>query len=120
MKGRKHILVVEDERHIGTLVKYNLEAEGYRVTLVEDGPTALKLLRADPYAFDLIILDLMLPGMSGYAVCETLRNEKVMVPVLILMPEACPKIEREDSIAERISISPNRSIWMSFWHGPRI
>lgn len=84
MKGRKHILVVEDEKHIGTLVKYNLEAEGYRVTLVEDGPTALKLVRADPYAFDLIILDLMLPGMSGYAVCETLRNEKVMVPVLIL------------------------------------
>ncbi|AMV30734.1 Alkaline phosphatase synthesis transcriptional regulatory protein PhoP [Pirellula sp. SH-Sr6A] len=84
MKGRKQILVVEDEKHIGTLVKYNLEAEGYRVTLVEDGPTALKLLRADPYAFDLIILDLMLPGMSGYAVCETLRNEKVMVPVLIL------------------------------------
>jgi two-component system OmpR family response regulator len=61
-----------------------LEAEGYRVTLVEDGPTAMKLVRADPYAFDLIILDLMLPGMSGYAVCETLRNEKVMVPVLIL------------------------------------
>ncbi len=84
MKSRKHILVVEDEKHIGTLVKYNLEAEGYRVSLVEDGPTALRLVQADANAFDLIILDLMLPGMSGYAVCETLRTEKILVPVLIL------------------------------------
>lgn len=84
MKNRKHILVVEDEKHIGTLVKYNLEADGFRVTLVEDGPTALRLIRADTASFDLIILDLMLPGMSGYAVCETLRDEQILVPVLIL------------------------------------
>ncbi len=84
MKSRKHILVVEDEKHIGTLVKYNLEAEGYRVSLVEDGPTALKLVQADASSFDLIILDLMLPGMSGYAVCEKLRTEQILIPVLIL------------------------------------
>lgn len=84
MKNRKHILVVEDEKHIGTIVKYNLEAEGYRVSLASDGQTALHLVRSDPHSFDLIILDLMLPGMSGYAVCETLRNEGILVPILIL------------------------------------
>lgn len=84
MKSRKHILVVEDEKHIGTLVKYNLEADGYRVSWVEDGQTALRLLRADTAAFDLIILDLMLPGMSGYSVCETLRDEKNLIPILML------------------------------------
>ena len=84
MKSRKHILIVEDEKHIGTLVKYNLEADGYRVTLVEDGPTALRLIRADSGAFDLIILDLMLPGMSGYSVCETLRDGQFLIPILML------------------------------------
>jgi DNA-binding response OmpR family regulator len=84
MKNRKHILVVEDEKHLGTLVKYNLEAESYRVTLVDDGPTALRLVLADPHSFDLIILDLMLPGMSGYAVAETIRDEQIMIPILIL------------------------------------
>ena len=84
MKNRKHIIVVEDEKHLGTIVKYNLEAEGYRVTLVEDGPTALRLVRADPFSFDLMILDLMLPGMSGYTVCESLRDESILIPILIL------------------------------------
>lgn len=84
MKNRKHVIVVEDEKHLGTIVKYNLEAEGYRVTLVEDGPTALRLLRADPFSFDLMVLDLMLPGMSGYTVCESLRNESILIPILIL------------------------------------
>ncbi len=84
MKNRKHVIVVEDEKHLGTIVKYNLEAEGYGVTLVEDGPTALRLVRADPFSFDLMVLDLMLPGMSGYTVCESLRNESILIPILIL------------------------------------
>ncbi len=79
-----HILVVEDEQHLGVGIKYNLEAENFRVTLVEDGPTVLRLVEATPDAYDLIILDLMLPGMSGYTVCETIRDAGMTIPVLML------------------------------------
>lgn len=82
MKPR--ILIVEDERHIGIGLKYNCEAEGYDATLVGDGPAALTLLRDASPPFDLVILDLMLPGMSGYAVLETVRQTNTQIPVLIL------------------------------------
>ena len=84
MSSRPHILVVEDEQHLGVGIKYNLEAENYRVTLVEDGPTALKLIDGAGEAFQLIVMDLMLPGMSGYTVCQTIRDSGVNTPVLIL------------------------------------
>ena len=80
----KHILVVEDEGHLAIGIKYNLEAEGYHASVAGDGPTALKLLEQSPEAIDLVILDLMLPGMSGYAVCKALRQAANPVPVLIL------------------------------------
>lgn len=80
----KHILVVEDEQHLAFGIKYNLEAEGYEVTTAGDGPTALKLFDECEPPFDLVILDLMLPGMSGYAVCEALRQNGNQVPVLML------------------------------------
>ena len=81
---RPHILVVEDEKHLGVGIKYNLEAENYRVTLVEDGPTALRVIDGASEPIDLIVLDLMLPGMSGYVVCETIRDAGVTTPVLML------------------------------------
>jgi two-component system, OmpR family, alkaline phosphatase synthesis response regulator PhoP len=80
----EHILVVEDEEHLATGIKYNLVAEGYRVTTVGDGPSALKIMQDNPEGVDLVILDLMLPGMSGYAVCEALRAFDMDTPVLIL------------------------------------
>ena len=82
--SNEHILVVEDETHLATGIKYNLVAEGYRVTTVGDGPAALRLLRENPETVDLVILDLMLPGMSGYAVCEAFRAFDMDTPVLIL------------------------------------
>ena len=82
MKPR--ILVVEDEVHLAQGLRYNLEAEGYKVSLVDNGSTALKLIESDPQAFDLLILDLMLPGMSGYAICERLRELNMALPVMIL------------------------------------
>jgi two-component system OmpR family response regulator len=80
----KHILVVEDEKHLAAGIKYNLEAEGYRVTAVGDGPSALRFIEENRQDVNLVVLDLMLPGMSGYAVCETIREADEMMPILIL------------------------------------
>jgi DNA-binding response OmpR family regulator len=80
----EHILVVEDEEHLAEGIRYNLDAEGYRVTTVGEGPSALELLQRGPERFDLVVLDLMLPGLSGYAVCEALRDASDDTPVLIL------------------------------------
>lgn len=84
MPEKQHILVVEDEEHLAAGIKFNLVAEGYRVTTVGDGPSALEMLRGQPGDVKLVILDLMLPGMSGYAVCESLRSFDMDTPVLIL------------------------------------
>jgi two-component system OmpR family response regulator len=80
----KRILIVEDEEHLRLGIRYNLEAEGYEVTAVGDAPSALKVLADDPRTVDLIVLDLMLPGMSGYAFCEQIRDDGHDMPVLIL------------------------------------
>jgi two-component system alkaline phosphatase synthesis response regulator PhoP len=79
-----HILVVEDEEHLAVGIEFNLQAEGFRVTTVADGPAALRLLQQSPHQFQLVVLDIMLPGMSGYAVCEALREAGNEVPVLML------------------------------------
>jgi len=79
-----HILVVEDEEHLAVGIRYNLEAEGYQVSVAEDGRMALRIVEENPGRVDLVILDLMLPGMSGYAVCETLRSNGEDMPILIL------------------------------------
>lgn len=81
---KPRILVVEDESHLAILIKFNLEREGWHVTTVGDGPSALKLYDDHEQPFDLIILDLMLPKMSGYAVCESLRERGYEVPILML------------------------------------
>ena len=78
-----HILIVEDEEHLASGIRYNLQAEGYRVTVAGDGPAALEFLRSRDLVH-LVVLDLMLPGMSGYAVCETARAEGYELPILIL------------------------------------
>ncbi|MCL4862745.1 MAG: response regulator transcription factor [Caldilineaceae bacterium] len=75
------ILVVEDDRRIRDMVRRGLIFEGYEVTVAEDGETALQLARnAMP---DAVILDIMLPGMSGLEVCNRLRNAST-VPILML------------------------------------
>lgn len=81
---QKHILVVDDEEHLAVGIKYNLEAEGFRVTTVGDGLAALKAIEQDENPVDLIVLDLMLPGMSGYDVCEQIRDSGRHMPVLML------------------------------------
>jgi DNA-binding response OmpR family regulator len=78
------ILVVEDEQHLAQGLRFNLEAEGYRVDVVESGEEALKLVMAEHPAFDLLLLDVMLPGKSGFAVMSEMRNAGQFVPTLML------------------------------------
>ncbi|MGB1929916.1 MAG: response regulator, partial [Mariniblastus sp.] len=74
LENKKHILVVEDEEHLAVGIKFNLEAEGFLVTTVGDGLAALNTVKNADLPVDLIVLDLMLPGMSGYEVCEQVRQ----------------------------------------------
>ena len=76
------LLLVEDEDSIREALKLNLELEHYEVTVAKDGPSAIKAVKAE--FFDLIILDIMLPGVDGLAVCEAVRMMHNDVPVLFL------------------------------------
>ena len=78
------ILVVEDEQAIARGLRFNFEQEGYQVDLAADGRTALDLHGNANPGFDLIVLDLMLPEMSGYETCRKLRQIDADVPVLAL------------------------------------
>ena len=89
MSQAAHILLVEDEEHLAFGIQFNLKGEGYTVTAVSDGPAALERLSQDD--IDLVILDIMLPGMSGYAVCETLRESGSHIPILLLSARTLPE-----------------------------
>jgi DNA-binding response OmpR family regulator len=78
------ILIVEDEEALAAGLKFNFEQEGYEVLLAGDGPTALQLFQAASPPVSLVILDLMLPGMSGYETCTAIRSLDKLVPVLVL------------------------------------
>ncbi|MBC8081251.1 MAG: response regulator transcription factor [Gorillibacterium sp.] len=76
------ILVIEDEPTLSRLLTYNLGQEGYSVQSVDHGGEGLKIALRQP--FDLILLDLMLPGMSGFDILSNLRKQGVLTPVIIL------------------------------------
>jgi DNA-binding response OmpR family regulator len=77
------ILIVEDERHLADGLRFNLEAEGYDVSVVESGEAALELLAADA-SIDVVVLDVMLPGIDGFVVASELRRLGRFVPILML------------------------------------
>lgn len=78
----KTILIVEDEQNIVDILSFNLSREGYDTLEAYDGPTGLQLaLENDP---DLILLDLMLPGMNGFDVCRKIRESGSSIPILML------------------------------------
>lgn len=79
------ILIVEDERNLSNLIRGNLEEDGYRLVQAFDGPSALEL--ANETAPDLVILDIMLPGLDGLEVCRRLRQHSI-VPILMLTARA--------------------------------
>jgi DNA-binding response OmpR family regulator len=78
------VLVVEDERHLADGLRFNLEAEEHEVDLTETGEDALRTLTEQPRRYDLVVLDVMLPGIDGFAVTAELRRLGLYVPVLIL------------------------------------
>jgi DNA-binding response OmpR family regulator len=80
------ILVVEDEQHIAEGLRFNLIAEGYSTDVVDNGEAALEKLAHEP--FDLVVLDVMLPGMDGFAVASDLRKSGKFVPILMLTARA--------------------------------
>lgn len=78
------ILIVEDEQHLADGLRFNLEAEAHAVDIADTGEQALQRIAADPARYDLVILDLMLPGIDGFGVVAELRRTKRFVPVLML------------------------------------
>ena len=76
------VLVVDDEKRLASSLRVGLEAEGFAVDVAYDGTDGLWLAREHTY--DAIVLDLMLPGINGYKVCETLRAEEDWTPILML------------------------------------
>src|SRR3954469_17830456 len=78
------VLVVEDETHLAEGLRFNLEAEGYEVQVAETGEEALEIFQRSPSSFDVLVLDVMLPGKDGFAVMSELRRNGQFVPTLML------------------------------------
>lgn len=76
--------MVEDEAHLAEGLRFNLEAEGYQVRVVETGEAALELLLSERGAFDIVVLDVMLPGKDGFEVISDMRQAGQFVPTLML------------------------------------
>jgi DNA-binding response OmpR family regulator len=106
--GGRRVLVVEDDEHIRDLLALHLGLEGLRVTAVGDGTDALRIARAEP--FDLIVLDLMLPGLDGVTVCRAIRRDSrnTAAPVLMLTArrEESDKVVGLDSGADDYLTKP--------------
>ncbi len=86
-----NILVVEDEEHLARGLKFNLEAEGFKTRLAGDGETALDLLLNQGAEFDLLVLDIMLPGKDGFTVAAELRKANQFIPLLMLTARGRPE-----------------------------
>jgi two-component system, OmpR family, alkaline phosphatase synthesis response regulator PhoP len=84
------VLVVEDEQHLSDGLRFNLEAEGYQVEVVETGEEALEKLSLAP-AFDVVILDVMLPGKDGFEVIAEMRRAGLFTPTLMLTARGHPQ-----------------------------
>ena len=89
MAEASKILLVEDDPHLAKGLQFNLEREGYEVFLVDNGSSALDQLREKD--FDLILLDLMLPGLGGLEVARTIRETNIRFPILMLTAKSSKK-----------------------------
>ena len=88
----QRVLIVEDEQHLAEGLRFNLEAEGFGADIVETGEAALeRLVGHARVPYDLVVLDVMLPGKDGFAVVSELRESRQFVPVLILTARGRPE-----------------------------
>src|SRR3989339_9915 len=78
----QNILVVEDEKHMATGLKFNLEQEGYKVKVIDNGKDAI--IEFDRNEYDLMVLDIMLPEIDGYTVAKIIKEKEPKFPILIL------------------------------------
>lgn len=85
------VLIVEDEAHLAEGLRFNLEAEGYDADVVDTGESALERLADEGRSYDLVVLDVMLPGMDGFQVTSELRARRQFVPVLMLTARGRPE-----------------------------
>jgi DNA-binding response OmpR family regulator len=85
------ILIVEDEQHISDGLRFNLEAEGHEAVVASDGEQALDLLLKDRRTFDVVVLDVMLPGKDGFTVAAELRASEQFLPILMLTARGRPE-----------------------------
>jgi DNA-binding response OmpR family regulator len=85
------VLIVEDEAHLATGLRFNLEAEGHAVKIVGDGEGALEVLLEKREEFDAMVLDVMLPGKDGFEVATELRAAKQFIPLLMLTARGRPE-----------------------------
>jgi DNA-binding response OmpR family regulator len=85
------VLIVEDEEHISDGLRFNLEAEGHEAVVAADGEQALDLLLKERRQFDVVVLDVMLPGKDGFAVATELRAAEQYVPILMLTARGRPE-----------------------------
>ncbi len=84
------VLIVEDERHLADGLRFNLEAEGYQVQIVETGEAALDVLLTEAPPFDVVVLDVMLPGKNGFTVISEMRHAGNFIPTLMLTARGHP------------------------------
>jgi DNA-binding response OmpR family regulator len=85
------VLIVEDEAHLAQGLRFNLQAEGHVVDVAGNGESALDRLLAKRESYDAVVLDVMLPGKSGFDVATTLREKKNYVPILMLTARGRPE-----------------------------
>jgi len=78
------VLIVEDEKHLADGLRYNLSAEGYEVDIVGTGEDAFSLLVDRKKTYDVVVLDVMLPGMDGFSLASKLRSQGQFLPILML------------------------------------
>ena len=84
-----NILVVEDEEHLASGLRFNLEAEGHKVAIAADGERAMEMLGQNSY--DAVVLDVMLPGRDGFSVASELRKNGQFIPILMLTARGRPE-----------------------------
>ena len=84
MTDRPHLVIVDDDREIRTLLSQYLEKHDFRTTAVAEGKEMRRVMERS--RVDLVVLDLMLPGRSGLEILQTLRQRRIETPVLILTP----------------------------------